>query len=155
MDVTKVDSIIKKYGSNPDFLIEMLQDVQDEWRYLPEDVMRYVADKLLVPLARVTHIATFYSAFSLEPRGKHEVQVCMGTACHVKGAPRVLDALSRELKIAPGETTSDKQYTLESVRCVGACGLAPVIAIDGQYHGDLTPDTAAKLISKHKKEGGR
>lgn len=155
MEVAKVDAIIGKYGNDPDFLIEMLQDVQDEWRHLPEDALRYIADELKVPLSRVTHIATFYSAFSLEPRGVHEIQVCMGTACHVKGAPRVLDAISRDLEIAPGETTPDGQYTLEAVRCVGACGLAPVIAVDGEYHGDLTPDNASKLIVKHRKEGAR
>lgn len=155
MDVSKVDAIIGKYGNNPDFLIEMLQDVQDEWRHLPKDVLRHVADTLKVPLARVSHIATFYSAFSLEPRGVHEIQVCMGTACHVKGAPRVLDALSRELQIKPGETTDDQQYTLEAVRCVGACGLAPVISVDAEYHGDLTPDAASMLIRKHRKEGAR
>jgi len=155
MEVAKVDAIIGKYGSDPDFLIEMLQDVQDEWRHLPEEVLRHIADELKVPLSRVTHIATFYSAFSLEPRGVHEIQVCMGTACHVKGAPRVLDALCRDLEIDPGKTTADGQYTLEPVRCVGACGLAPVISIDGEYHGDLTPDNASKLIAKHRKEGAR
>jgi len=152
MNTAKVNTILSKYNANPDFLIEILQDVQDQWRHLPEDVMRYVADELAVPLARVTHIATFYKAFSLEPRGKHEIQVCMGTACHVKGSPRVLDALSRELKIKPGATTDDKMYTLEPVRCVGACGLAPVIAIDDSFHGDLTPDSSAKLMRKHRKE---
>ena len=152
MNVAKVNAILDKYKHDSDFLIEILQDVQDAWRHLPEDVMRHVADELAVPLARVTHIATFYKAFSLEPRGKHEIQVCMGTACHVKGSTRVLDALSRELKIQPGETTGDQLYTLEPVRCVGACGLAPVIAVDDEFHGDLTPDHSARLIAKHRKE---
>ena len=152
MDMAKVEAILAKYKNDPDFLIEILQDVQDQWRYLPQDVMRFVADELRVPLARVFHIATFYKAFSLEPKGKYEIQVCMGTACHVKGAARVLDALSRELNIEPGKTTDDKLYTLEPVRCVGACGVAPVIAIDDEYHGDLTPDSSARLIARHRKE---
>jgi len=155
MDTARVDAIMGKYGNDPDFLIEMLQDVQDEYRHLPVGAMRHIADSLKVPLARVGHIATFYGAFSLEPRGVHQIQVCMGTACHVKGAPRVLDAMSRALEVGPGQTTADKQYTLEAVRCVGACGLAPVVSIDAEYHGDLTPDSATTLISRHRKEGGR
>jgi NADH-quinone oxidoreductase subunit E len=155
MDIARVDAIMSKYGNDPDFLIEMLQDVQDAWRHLPKDVMKHMADSLKVPLARLGHIATFYGAFSLEPRGVHQLQVCMGTACHVKGAPRVLDAMSRSLGVGPGETTNDRQYTLEAVRCVGACGLAPVVSIDAEYYGDLTPDSATTLITKHRKEGGR
>ncbi len=155
MDVAKIDTILKKYNGDSDFLIEILQDVQTEWRYLPVDLMRHLADELGVPLARVSHIATFYKAFSLEPRGEHEIQVCMGTACHVKGASRVLDAMSRELGIEEGQTTADKKYTLEAVRCVGACGVAPVVVIDDEYHGDLMPDASAKLISRHMKEGAR
>ena len=155
MDVAKIDAILKKYNGDSDFLIEILQDVQEEWRYLPMDLMRHLADELGVPLARVSHIATFYKAFSLEPRGVHEIQVCMGTACHVKGASRVLDAMSRELGIGEGQTTVDKQYTLEAVRCVGACGVAPVVVIDDEYHGDLMPDASAKLIARHMKEGAK
>jgi NADH-quinone oxidoreductase subunit E len=152
MDTTKLDGILARWNRDPDYLIEILQDVQDAWRHLPEDVLRRVADTLCVPLARVHHAATFYKAFSLEPRGLHQIQVCLGTACHVKGAPRVLDAIGRELGVAAGKTTADGQYTVEAVRCVGACGLAPVVALDGEYHGDLTPDNAARLIARHRKE---
>ena len=154
MDVAKIESILDRYDRRPDYLIEILQDVQGEWRHLPEDALRHVADALRVPLHRVSHAATFYKAFSLKPRGEHEIHVCLGTACHVKGGSRVLDALSRDLGVGAGGTTADGRYTLEPVRCVGACGLAPVVAIDGEYHGDLTPDAASRLIAKHKKEGG-
>lgn len=155
MDTAKIDGIMKRWNGDPDYLIEILQDAQDAWRHLPEDVMRHVADTLGVPLARVHHAATFYKAFSLEPRGLHQVQVCAGTACHVKGASRVLDAIGRELAVAADQTTKDGRYTLEAVRCVGACGLAPVVALDGEYHGDLTPDNAARLIARHRKEGAK
>ncbi len=155
MDVAKLNGILDRWNRNADFLIEIMQDVQDEWRYLPQDVMRHVADELRVPLARVSHVATFYGAFSLEPRGKHVVQVCLGTACHVKGAPRVLDAIARDLKIEAGQTTADQQFTLEGVRCVGACGLAPVVAIGEDHHGDVSPAGASKLMRKYKtKEDG-
>ncbi|HUT79378.1 MAG TPA: NAD(P)H-dependent oxidoreductase subunit E [Polyangia bacterium] len=155
MDTAKIDGILARWNRDPDYLIEILQDVQDAWRHLPEPVLRQVADALVVPLARVHHAATFYQAFSLEPRGLHQVQVCLGTACHVKGAPRVLDAIGRELGVTAGKTTADGQYTVEAVRCVGACGLAPVVALDGEYHGDLTPDNAARLMVRHRKEGAK
>jgi NADH:ubiquinone oxidoreductase subunit E len=152
MEVAKINTILDRWNRDPDYLIEILQDVQDEWRHLPEETMRYLADELRVPLPRVSHIATFYGAFSLEPRGKHIMQVCLGTACHVKGAPRVMDALSRELEIEPGQTTSDQEFTLEGVRCVGACGLAPVVAVNDEHHGDIMPAKAKKLVKKYKKE---
>lgn len=148
----RIDDILNKWNRNPDYVIEILQDVQDEGRHVSKDAMRYIADELRIPLPRVYHIATFYKAFSLEPRGKHEIQVCTGTACHVRGAPRVMDALSRELDVAAGKTTADGEYTLEGVRCVGCCGLAPVVSVDGEILGHLTPNKAAKSISKHKKE---
>ena len=154
MDTAKLDGILDRWKRDPDFLIEILQDVQDEWRHLPGDLMQHVADALKVPLARVHHAATFYKAFSLEQRGRHEVQVCMGTACHVKGAGRVLDALGRELGIEPGETTGDKEFTLEAVRCVGCCGLAPVVAVGEDIHGDVSAARADRLLKPYRKEGG-
>ncbi len=152
MDTTSINKILDKWKRDPDYTIEILQDIQDEFRHLPKDTVKYVADELRVPLAKVYNIGTFYKAFSLEPRGRHEVQVCTGTACHVRGAARVMDALSRELEIDEGKTTPDGEYTLEGVRCVGACGLAPVVAVDAEMHGHLSPDDAAKQIRKHKKE---
>jgi NADH-quinone oxidoreductase subunit E len=153
METAKVDQILERWHGDPDYLIEILQDVQDEWRHLPEELMRYLADELGVPLARVAHAATFYKAFSLEPRGRHEVQVCMGTACHVKGATLVLDAFARELAVEPGETTADQEFTLEAVRCVGCCGLAPVVAVGDEIHGDVKPSGVVKLAAGYRKEG--
>lgn len=152
MEVARLNDILEKWNRDADFLIEILQDVQDLCRHLPQDAMGYVAAELRVPLARVHHVATFYKAFSLEPRGEYELQVCMGTACHVKGAQRVLDALSRDLEIAPGETTADGKYTLEAVRCVGCCGLAPVVAVGDEIHGDVPPHRARRIVEKHRKE---
>jgi NADH-quinone oxidoreductase subunit E len=154
MDTAKIDGILDRWHRDPNFLIEILQDVQDEWRHLPAELMRYLADHLAVPLPRVHHAATFYKAFSLEPRGRFEVQVCMGTACHVKGAGRVLDALGRELEIDPGQTTDDKEFTLEAVRCVGCCGLAPVVAVGEDIHGDVSPARAAKVLRPYQREVG-
>ena len=151
MEAARVDSIMKKWGRDSDFLIEILQDVQDEWRHLPEEVLRYLADELRVPLARVTHVATFYKAFSLEPRGEHEVQVCMGTACHVKGGQRVLEALGRELEIETGGTTEDGAFSLEAVRCIGCCGLAPAVVVDDEVHSEVRADKVGRVIEKYRK----
>ena len=151
MEAARVNSIMKKWGRDSDFLIEMLQDVQDEWRHLPEDVLRYLADELRVPLAQVNHVATFYTAFSLEPRGEHEVQVCMGTACHVKGGQRVLEALGRELEIDPGDTTDDGVFSLEAVRCIGCCGLAPAVVVDEEVHSEVRADRVGRVIKKYRK----
>jgi NADH-quinone oxidoreductase subunit E len=152
MEVVRLNKILDKWKKDPDFTIEILQDIQDEERYLPADAMRYIANALRIPQARIVNIATFYKAFSLEPRGRHEIQVCTGTACHVQGAARVVEALERELTIKAGKTTEDGEYTLEAVRCVGACGLAPVVAIDEEIHGHLSPDKAVRRVAKHKKE---
>ncbi len=151
MEAAQINGILDKWKRDPDYLIEILQDVQETRRYLPKDAMRFVADELEVPLARVYQIATFYKAFSLEPRGRHEIQVCTGTACHVRGAARVVEALERELSVNAGKTTADGEYTLEAVRCVGACGLAPVVGIDEEIYGHLSPNKAAKQIARHKK----
>ncbi|MCP4675629.1 MAG: NAD(P)H-dependent oxidoreductase subunit E [Deltaproteobacteria bacterium] len=152
METNKLKDILDRWRRDPNFLIEILQDVQDELRHLPDEVMREVADTLRVPLQRVYHAATFYKAFSLVERGKHEVQVCMGTACHVKGAGRVLDAFSRELEVEAGDTTEDKEFTLEAVRCVGCCGLAPVVAVGDNIHGDVSPARAGKVLRPYRKE---
>lgn len=148
MEAIKINSIVTKWGRDSDFLIEMLQDVQDEWRHLPEDVLRYLADELRVPLAKVNHVATFYKAFSLEPRGDTIVKVCMGTTCHIRGGPVVVDDLEIGLGIAPGETTKDMKYTIEIVNCVGACALAPVVIADAKYHANVKPGKIVKLLEK-------
>lgn len=152
MATQEVTRILKRYGNDPTDIIAILQDVQQTYRYLPKDAMETLATKLDIPLSRVYHLATFFRAFSLEPRGKHELHVCMGTACHVRGAPRILDALERGLKVKAGETTKDLQYTLETVNCVGACALGPVVVVDGQSKGKLNPQRAERLLKQIEPE---
>jgi NADH-quinone oxidoreductase subunit E len=152
MATQEVNRILKRYGNDPTDIIAILQDVQQTYRYLPKDAMETLAGRLDIPLSRVYHLATFFRAFSLEPRGKHELHVCMGTACHVRGAPRILDALERGLKVKAGETTPDLQYTLETVNCVGACALGPVVVVDGQSKGKLNPQRAERLLKQIEPE---
>ena len=152
MATQEVNRILKRYGSDPTDIIAILQDVQQTYRYLPKDVMETLATKLDIPLSRVYHLATFFRAFSLEPRGKHEMHVCMGTACHVRGAPRILEALERGLKVKAGETTKDMQVTLETVNCVGACALGPVVVVDGESKGKLNPQRAERLLKQIEPE---
>lgn len=150
MDLTKVDEICKTHANRADQLIGILQDVQKSYNYLPRETMERVAERLEVPLSRVYSVATFFKAFSLKPRGKHHVCVCMGTACHVRGAPKVLSELERELKLKAGETDKGLNYTLETVNCVGACALGPVAVVNGEYHGKLTMDGVAKMLQQIK-----
>ena len=147
----KVEEVIREYDSSPDSLISILQDVQSEYRYLPESILKLVARKLGLPLIQVYGVATFFKAFSLKPRGKHLLSVCLGTACHVRGAPAVLDEVERELRIEPGETSEDMQFTLETVNCLGACALGPIMVVDGEYHGQIVPGKVQAIINRCKK----
>ena len=149
IDISIVDSIIDKWNSDPDFVIEMMQDVQDEFRYIPKEALERIADRTEKPRGKLFHIATFYKAFSLEQRGEKEIQVCMGTACYVKGAPDVLSALERELGISSGETTADGKFTLTEVRCLGCCGIAPVITIGNEVIAEVKPSQISNLISSY------
>jgi NADH-quinone oxidoreductase subunit E len=143
----KVCAILDEHDHDPGRLIPILQAVQDEYRYLPEKVLSFVASALGVPAARVYGVATFYAHFSLEPKGKHVIRVCDGTACHVRGSTDLLDALRAELRLADGEqTTPDMLFTVETVSCIGACGLSPAIVVDEQIHGLLTPEAAAQIV---------
>jgi NADH-quinone oxidoreductase subunit E len=154
-DKKEIDRILKKYDSDKSGLIGILQDISTTCNYLPRDVLEYVASKVGVPFGHVVRLATFFKAFSLEPRGQHIISVCVGTACHVRGAAKIVDALERELGICEGETTSDLQFTLETVNCLGACALGPVVVIDGKYHGEMTPDKTRKTLEKLTVEYGR
>jgi len=147
-DCEKVAAIVSRYGSNRDSLISILQDIQSEYHYLPENVLRAVASQLGLPLIQVYGVATFFKAFSLEPRGQHIVSVCLGTACHVRGAPAVLDEVKRRLGIAPSETTEDMRFSLETVNCLGACALGPIVVVDGKYHGQMRPGKLKKVLGK-------
>jgi len=148
-DLEKVSSIVNRHGCNRDSLVSILQDVQAEYRYLPEDAIRAVAQQLNLPLIQVYGVATFFKAFSLVPRGEHVVNVCLGTACHVRGAPSVLDQVKRQLGLEPGTTSEDRQFTLETVNCLGACALGPIVVIDGQYNGQMSPGKVKKTLKKY------
>lgn len=141
-----ISDIIKSYKSRPDSLISIFQDIQSKHNYLQEDAIRQVAANLGLPLIQVYGVATFFKSLSLKPRGQHTVTVCLGTACHVRGAPSVLDELERHLGIKSGETTEDMQFTLESVNCLGACALGPIIVVDGKYYGQMNAGKIKKTL---------
>jgi len=146
----KLEPILDEYDEKRANLIPVLQDIQDTFAYLPQDALRRVARKLRVPLTEVYQVATFYRSFSLVPRGKHVIQVCLGTACHVRGAPRVLDRILRDLKLGNPGTTNDLQFTVETVRCIGCCGLAPVARVDNtKTHPHLTQAKVAGMLKKY------
>jgi NADH-quinone oxidoreductase subunit E len=149
-DKKKIKSILARYDGNPGMLVPILQDVQAEYNYLPKDALVQVGEGLDVPLSQVYSVASFFKAFSLKPRGRHLVNVCLGTACHVRGAVRVLDEIERQLDIKPGETTEDLKYTLETVNCVGACALGPIVVVDGSYSGQMTAAKVKPLLESCK-----
>lgn len=151
VDTLQIDEIIDRHKYEEQALIGILQDLQSEFNWLPKDTLEYVAEKLNIPISRIYAIATFYKAFSLKPRGRHMCVVCLGTACHVRGAPKIVEKLQRELNIKSGETTPDLMFSLETVRCVGACALAPVVICDGEYYGQLTNIKVDKLLRSLKK----
>ncbi len=141
-----VDKVLELHPPGLSSLISVLQDINYNLGYLPELVLGYVSRRMEIPFLTVYHVATFYKSFSLTPRGEHVVRVCMGTACHVRGAPRVLDAFKRRLEIEPGQTTKDMKFTLETVNCLGTCAIAPVTTIDSKYHGGMKPAKVEKLL---------
>jgi len=147
----KVCAILDRHARRASSLIPILQAVQHEYHYLPEEVLTYVATLLDVPPARVFGVATFYAHFALEPKGKHVIRICDGTACHVKQSIPVLNALRQKLGVTETDkTTADMMFTIETVACLGACGLAPVIVIDEQVHGQITPEHALALVDEIK-----
>jgi len=149
-DLEVTDQIIDRYEGEGGALMPVLQDVNAEYNYLPEEVLRYVAHRLDLPLTQVLHVATFYNVFSLKPRGRYLVRVCIGTSCHVRGGFRILESLQKQLGILPGETTPDMQFSLETVRCVGCCALSPCIVIDTTTHARLRPDAVAALLRTYE-----
>ena len=150
-DYENVKAIVDRYGGKHDSVIAVLQDVQLEYHYLSEHALRVVASQLGLPLIQVCGVATFFKAFSLKPRGEHTVTVCLGTACHVRGAPAVLDEAKRQLDIEPGNTTDDMRFTLETVNCLGACALGPILVVDGEYQGQMSSRKVKKILNKYKK----
>ena len=145
----KVETILDRHQRAEGLLVSVLQDIQTEYNYLPREAIEKVSRGLGIPLTQVYSVATFFKAFSLEPRGLHLIHVCLGTACHVRGAVRTLETIERELGVKPGETTEDLKYTLETVNCVGACALGPIVIIDEEYSGELTTDKVKPLLEKH------
>jgi NADH:ubiquinone oxidoreductase subunit E len=150
-----VDRIIEKYGSAGGTLIGILTDIQKEYTYLPQEALRRVGERLEIPLSQVFSVCTFYKIFSLTPRGKHSIKVCLGTACHVKGAALILDRLRRDLDIPEGGTTKDGKFTLETVRCVGCCSIAPVVTVDETAYGRLKQEQLSGIIAGHGTEAPR
>jgi len=149
----KTKEIIKRHGRDKSALIAVLQDIQEEYNYLPQESLQIVCEVMDIPASRIYEVATFYNTFSLTPRGKYLVEVCAGTACHVQGASRLMDRLQRDLSIKCGETTKDNMFTLEEVRCLGCCSLAPVVRIDGNIHPYLTQDQIPKILSNYRNQG--
>jgi NADH-quinone oxidoreductase subunit E len=149
-----LDAILNQYSRDPANIISILQDIQAKANWLPEEDLRYVSAALSIPLSKMMGLATFYRAFSLKPRGKHIVSVCLGTACHVRGAKRIAGAVERELNIKAGETDEGLQWTLETVNCLGACASGPIVVVDGEYHGQMTSAKATRLLQKVKKADG-
>jgi NADH-quinone oxidoreductase subunit E len=146
----KVKTVLARYDGDPGMLVSILQDVQVEYNYLPKDALIEVGEGLGVPLSQVYGVASFFKAFSLKPRGRHLINVCLGTACHVRGAVRILDEIERQLGVKSGETTEDLKYTLETVNCVGACALGPIVIIDGSYSGQMTTGRVKPLLESYK-----
>ena len=150
IDTGQIEQIIDKHRREPSALIEILLDIQNELHWLPPEALDLVAERLQIPVARIQHTATFYMAFSLVPKGRHEINVCMGTACHVRGAPRVLEAIEERIGIGPGETDADMKFSLDTVNCLGCCALGPVMEIDAEHLGKLGPDKAAALLKNYE-----
>src|SRR4030042_535393 len=143
----KTREIVDKYGTDKTNLIQILLEIQRENRWLPRDALQYISEKLDIPLSQVYRVATFYTAFSLIPQGRNHVCVCMGTACHVRGSPRLLDLVTSALNITPGETSPDHKFTLTTVNCLGCCALGPVLQVDNEYHGDPSSEELKKIIA--------
>ena len=150
MDRDRIDQIIDKHQGSASALIQILLEIQKENRWLPKEALEKVSRRLQVPLNRIQHIVTFYKAFSLVPKGRHEIHVCMGTACHVRGAPRVLDTVQDLTGIKPGETDGNLKFSLETVNCLGCCALGPVVEVNGKHHGKVAPAEIAGVLKKYE-----
>lgn len=138
MQLEKVDELIDKYPDQPGVLIQLLLDLQSELNWIPKEAIVRIGERLHIPLSQIYRVATFYKAMSLTPRGRHVVSVCLGTACHVRGGPKIIDRIEEQLNVRAGETTQDQRFSLERVNCLGCCALGPVVLVDKDYHGKLT-----------------
>ena len=145
----KVQQVLEKYQRDKSALIDILHDTQSEIGYLPREALEEIGSGLGVPLSRVYSVATFFKAFSLTPRGRHLINVCLGTACHVRGSDKVLEQMEKELGIKTGDNTPDLKFTLETVNCVGACALGPMVIIGEDYHGEMTPEKVSEVLKNY------
>jgi NADH-quinone oxidoreductase subunit E len=150
MNPERIDQIIDHHDAAPDSLIQVLLEIQRENSWLPQEALARVGERLGVPLARIQHIATFYKAFSLVPKGRHQVHVCLGTACHVRGATRILDTLEDLTGIHAGETDAELKFSLETVNCLGCCALGPVVEIDGKTHGNVAAADTENVLKRYE-----
>jgi NADH:ubiquinone oxidoreductase subunit E len=144
----EIEAIIERYGAERRHAISILQDIQARFHYLPKDALRHVAARLRIPLMDLYSLATFYNCFSLTPRGEHVIQVCLGTACHLKGGTRLVEALERELGVREEEVTPDGRLSFKTVRCLGACALAPLVVIDERYHPKMTQRKLTQILAR-------
>jgi NADH-quinone oxidoreductase subunit E len=149
VEISRIDQIINKYEGEEGILIQLLLDMQQELNWIPREVAERISQRLNIPLSQIYRVASFYTAMSLTPRGRHVVSVCMGTACHVRGSPRLLDRITGILKIQPGETSADGRFTLKTVNCLGCCALGPVMEVDGKYHGKMVPARAGEVLKNY------
>ena len=141
-----IEQIVDRYDGDSGMLIPMMQDLQSECGYLPVEHLRYLVRRLKVPMSRLYAVATFYSSFRLAPKGAHEVTLCMGTVCYLKGAPSISETICREFRVEPGGTTRDRLFSFNAVNCVGACALAPVMVVDGKYYDGVSPESALEIL---------
>lgn len=144
-----IEAIIDRYQHDKGQLVAILQEVQSEYHYLQKDALEKVSEVMGIPMSQIYSVATFFKAFSLKPRGRHLINVCLGTACHVRGATKVLEKVERDLEIDRGETTPDLKFTLETVNCVGACALGPMVIVDGEYSGQMKVDKVETLLNQY------
>jgi NADH:ubiquinone oxidoreductase subunit E len=155
MDFEQVGKIVDKYEGKRTALIRILHEIQDRYNHLPEEALKKVASRLGMDLNEIYGVATFYKSFSLTPKGKHSITVCLGTACHVRGGPKILRELKKELSIEPGQTTADKQFSLNVVNCLGVCAIGPVMFVDGKFYGEMNPVKAKRIVEKINKNNRR
>ena len=148
VDKDKIDAIIQKYDGDKSYILAIFQDIQRIYRYLPKEAIKFICERLDIPFSKGYEVATFYKSLSLKPRGKHTVHVCLGAACHLRGGPSIVDTFQRELKVKIGDTTEDGNFTFETVNCLGACALAPLVRVDNQDFGKATPGGVKKIISE-------
>jgi NADH:ubiquinone oxidoreductase subunit E len=144
------EQIVAKFGNDARHLVPILQEIQSSMDYVPLDAQRWVADHLHLPVSRVYGIVSFYNFFKTNPPGRHRIHVCMGTACYVRGAGKLIDKIRADFGISPGETSADRRFSLEEVRCIGCCAIGPVLTVDGDVYGGMTPEKTASIFEKYE-----